>query len=113
LNQNNNVFDKRTDSIETLVGKQGDTALLQNIVILQKLLPTGTSGATQFRSIANWQEKRAITLPPSSPLVRPQKEKEARAVASNNYFFGSVCIRQRKSRSQILLTIRTSLLPLA
>ena len=55
--KNNNVSDKRTDTIETLAGKQGDTALLQNIVILQKLPPTGTSGATQFRSISNWQEK--------------------------------------------------------
>lgn len=55
--KNNNVSDKRTDTIETFAGKQGGTALLQNIVILQKLLPTGTSGATQFRSISNWQEK--------------------------------------------------------
>ncbi len=55
--KNNNVSDKRTDTIETLAGKQGGTALLQNIVILQKLPPTGTSQATQFRSISNWQEK--------------------------------------------------------
>ena len=32
--KNNNISDKRTDTIETLAGKQGDTTLLQNIVIL-------------------------------------------------------------------------------
>ena len=33
--KNNNVSDKSADTIETLAGKQGDTALLQNIVILK------------------------------------------------------------------------------
>ena len=109
--KNNNVSDKRTDTIETLAGKQGGTALLQNIVILKNPAKRHFWSDPISLNIQSAGEKSNY----SATLVtagQTSLEDETRAVASNSCSFGPVCIRQRKLRCQILLTIRTSLLPL-